>query len=368
MSGCFNVSRCVFLLAALAVCTLGLSIPVRAFAEEEGAHTDHHHAGDLLLFPAVTGTQFSKPIPEFGQNELMPEVDIFYSTEHERLRFLAELLLNLDEQEMERLQLGWLAHPTTTLWIGRFHNPLGFWNSEHHHGAFLQTTISRPGIIVFEDDGGVLPTHVAGLLAEGTLDREGGDVNFAFGIGKGPTLDNGLEPVNILRFEGGGKLAVSARLSYRPQDENAGEFGGFAGYTQIPVSGAAFYESDQTVIGIFYNMETDRFRLLGELFRVINHQEGVDVPDQAAFTAGYVQVEYKVHDDWTLYGRLEDTSSTKNNPYLDLIPDFLKASAMAGCRVELSSKQALKLEISRNERQDEVKFDQVSLQWSMVYP
>ena len=222
-------------------------------------------------------------------------------------------MLNLDEQEMERLQwVGWPSHNHPVDWA--FPQSAGVLEQRTYHGAFLQTTISRPGIIVFEDDGGVLPTHVAGLLAEGTLDREGGAVNFAFGIGKGPTLDNGLEPVNILRLDGGGQLAVSARLSYRPQDENAGEFGGFAGYTQIPVAGAAFDESDQTVIGIFYNMETDRFRVLGELFRVINHQQGCRLPDQAAFTAGYVQVEYKVHDDWTLYGRRRTPAAPRTIP------------------------------------------------------
>jgi hypothetical protein len=368
MSGRFNVSRCVFLLTALAACTLGFSTSVHASAEEEGDHSHHNHAGDLLFFPDITGTHDSISVPGLKQNELMPEVDIFYSTEHERLRFLAEFLLSRDEHDMERLQVGWLAHPTTTLWIGRFHNPLGFWNSAHHHGAFMQTTISRPGIIAFEDDGGVLPTHVSGLLAEGTLDREGGDVNYAFGIGKGPELASGLEPVNILELRNGGKLAVSARLSYRPPDESVGEFGGFAGYTRIPVAGAAFDEADQTVAGIFYNVETERFRLIGEMFRVNNRLKGMSMADDADFTAGYVQSEYQVHTGWTIYGRLEGTGGTKNNPYLDLIPDFLKARAMAGSRVGVGRNQALKLEISRNKRQDDAQFSQISLQWSMVYP
>jgi len=380
MQACCSVSSSVFLLALLAVFTLGSGIPLHASADEEGVTPSHnhasaevegathHHDGDLLLFPAITGTHLNVPVPGLRQNELMPEVNIFYSTDHERLRFLAEFLLNSDEHEMERLQLGWLVQPMATLWIGRFHNPLGFWNSEHHHGAFMQTTISRPGIIAFEDEGGVLPTHVAGLLAEGTLDRDRGSVNYAFGIGKGPNLESELEPVNILEFRNGGRLAASARLSYRPVDDSAVEFGGFAGYTRIPVAGGTIDEADQTVAGVFYNVETEKLRLVAEGFYVSNRLTGSAPTNRAAFTAGYLQAEYQAYASWTLFGRLEGTSGAKNNAYLDLNQGYMTERAMAGARFEVGRNQALKLELSRNERQDDTRFNQLSLQWSMVYP
>ena len=297
----------------------------------------------------------------------MPEVNIFYSADRGRLRFLGEFLLNRDEREMERLQLGWLVQPAATVWLGRFHAPVGFWNSEHHHGAFMQTTISRPGIVAFEDEGGVLPTHVAGVLAEGMLDREHGVLNYAFGIGRGPELGTELNPVNVIEFRNGGDLAISARLSYRPFDARAGEFGGFAGYTRIPVDGNAIDEVDPAVAGVFYNRERGKLRLLGELFYVSNRLEGSAPTRDANFSAGYLQAEYQAHDDWTLFGRLEGSGNTNNNAYLDLNPAFLNTRAMAGARFEASSHHALKLELSRNERQDGARFNQVCLQWSMLY-
>jgi hypothetical protein len=366
----------------LAAVTLGLGIPVHAFAEEagvtpphhhasaeeEGSASPHHHAGDLLLFPAVTGTHRSVSAPGLDDNELMPELNIFYSTDHDRLRFLAELLLDEDEQEMERLQLGWLVQPATTFWIGRFHSPLGFWNTEHHHGAFMQMTISRPSIIDFEDDDGVLPTHITGVLAEGSLDRGHGSINYAFGIGQGPELESELVPVNIVEFRNGGELAASARLGYRPLDVSASEFGGFAGYARIPVIGSTINQVDQTVAGVFYNLETGKLRLVGELFYVTNRLEGSASTSDADFSAGYLQAEYQVHDDWTVFGRLEGTGNAKNNAYLDLNQEYMTERAMAGARFEVGSRQALKLELSRNERQDDTRFTQLELQWSMVYP
>jgi hypothetical protein len=355
------------LLAALAGCVSGF-IPTPAFAAEDMAMPFHHHNGDLLLFPNITGTHLNTPVPGLSRNELMPELNIFYSTDHGRLRFLGEFLLNRDEQEMERLQLGWLVQPTTTLWLGRFHNPLGFWNTEHHHGTYLQTTISRPSIINFEDEGGVLPTHVVGLLGEGTrdLERGYGSLNYAFALVRGPNMESGLDPMNILELRNGGKLAASARLSYRTQDDS-GEFGGFAGYTRIPVVGASFDEVEQSVAGVFFNRETETLRLVGEVFYIGNRLQG-GATRHADFSAAYLQAEYRGHPDWTLFGRLEGSHGTKNNAYLDLVPDFLNTRIVAGVRFEVASHQALKLELSHNERQDDARYNQLSLQWSMVYP
>lgn len=354
-----------FLFALLVGLTGAPSIPAAAADEDHSHHS--HGGGDLLLFPAMRATHFSKTNNTWAQNSLDPEVDIFYSTDHERLRFLAEFLVNKDEREMERLQVGWLAGPNTTLWAGRFHSPLGFWNSQHHHGAFMQTTISRPSILAFEDEAGVLPTHILGLLVEGSAEQASGDLNYAFGIGQGPVLAETLEPVDILDPRGRGKLAAGAKLSYRP--ENGGEFGITAGYANIPLGlGHPFDSNEQAVLSLFYNYESDRLKFVGEVFRLVNQLKATSISSSANFSAAYLQPEYKVNNIWTAYGRIETTRNTSNNAYLDLLPEFVTASIIAGSRFELGKSQAVKFELSHNSRQDSTDYDQISLQWSMVYP
>lgn len=342
---------------------VGLIAPAAA---DEG-HEHHGQHGDLVLFPAIQGIHLDKAVAGRPQNELQPEIDIFFSTEHERLRFLAEFLVRKDEQEMERMQLGWLLHPAASLWLGRFHSPLGFWNSQHHHGAFMQTTISRPSILAYEDESGVLPTHILGALVEGSFATERGELNHAFGFGRGPVLEDTLEPVDILNPHGKGKLTLSGRLSYRA--ESAGEFGAFAGHTRIPVLGSrAVDEVRQWVAGGFYNFETERLRFVGELFRVDNQLEGSVGSNRKTFSALYLQPEYRISQDWTAFGRIEATSDTRNDPYLNLHPEFVTSRYIGGSRFSLGRSQALKFELSHNERQDHAHFNQVSLQWSMVYP
>lgn len=355
-------SRRLYLFAMLA----GIfSIP--AGADEDHSHHSHG-GGDLLLFPAMQATHYSKTNNAWVQNNLEPEVDIFYSTERERLRFLAEFLLNKDEHEMERLQVGWLAQPGTTLWAGRFHSPLGFWNSEHHHGAFLQTTISRPSILAFEDEAGVLPTHILGALIEGSAEHAGGELNYALGAGQGPTLEETLEPVDVLDPKGKGRFTAGGRLSYRAAGSHA-EFGVSAGYARIPLErGLPFDSNNQYVTNLFYHLETEKLRFIGELFRVDNRLEAAGTSRRANFTAGYVQPEYKVSSTWTAFGRLEGSRDTSNNAYLDLLPEFVTSRTIAGSRFELGKSQAVKFELSHNNRHDSTHYNQVSLQWSMVYP
>lgn len=343
-------------------------------------HAEHDHHGatspmdtDLVLFPALTAFTRSDHGPDLESNRLRPEVNIFYSTAWERLHLLAELLVRDDEQEIERLQAGWLASSESIIWFGRFHTPLGLWNTDHHHGAYLQTTLSRPGILAFEDEGGVLPAHITGLLAEGSLARGEASLNYALGVGRGPRYqDQELEPLLIGDPGSGGKLALSGRLGYHTMSSDTGgdmEWGGFATHARIPVRGLAPLEHiDQTTTGLYFLRETERHRLLGELFHVSHRDEGSGPTTRGSFLAAYLQPEYQIHHDWRLFGRIEATRDTRDDGYLALFPHFQTRRVMLGARLSLGGNQALKLELSRNARRDHLRYDELSLQWSMVYP
>ena len=50
--------------------------------------------------------------------------------------------------------------------FGRYHTPINWWNTAFHHGAWLQTTISRPEMTQF--GGKFIPVHFVGALVEGS--------------------------------------------------------------------------------------------------------------------------------------------------------------------------------------------------------
>ena len=132
MDTCFKFSVCHFLVCMGLLC---LSAPVLAYE------------GEFLLFPTLTGIHRNSPMMDHPQNEIKPSLDMFYTASHERFRFLVEFMASPGGSMMERMQIGWLPTSSSTIWLGHFHNPLGYWNTEFHHGNYLTTSISRPSSI-----------------------------------------------------------------------------------------------------------------------------------------------------------------------------------------------------------------------------
>ena len=67
--------------------------------------------------------------------------------------------------------------------FGRYHTPINYWNTEFHHGSWLQTSIARPEMTQF--GGSFIPVHFIGGLVEGALPAGGLNLNYNAGIGNG---------------------------------------------------------------------------------------------------------------------------------------------------------------------------------------
>ena len=67
--------------------------------------------------------------------------------------------------------------------FGRYHTPIGYWNTAFHHGAWLQTTIARPDMVRF--GGTFIPVHFLGFLAEGNIPSGGAGLSYNVGVGNG---------------------------------------------------------------------------------------------------------------------------------------------------------------------------------------
>jgi len=93
--------------------------------------------------------------------------------------------------DLERMQLGYEFSDNTTLWGGRFHTPYGYWNTAFHHGAQIQTSITRPRFIAFEDQGGILPAHSVGAWLHSNPGTGIGRVNFDFYVANSDSMRDG---------------------------------------------------------------------------------------------------------------------------------------------------------------------------------
>jgi hypothetical protein len=99
--------------------------------------------------------------------------------------------------DLERLQVGYAFNNATTVWLGRFHTPLGYWNTAFHHGQQLQTSVLRPQMIDFEDAGGVIPVHTVGVWGTGAVHAGNGRLSYDIFGGNSPSINaNVLDPNN----------------------------------------------------------------------------------------------------------------------------------------------------------------------------
>ncbi|MDX1571907.1 MAG: hypothetical protein R3200_15605 [Xanthomonadales bacterium] len=322
---------------------------------------------DFLLFPAVEWRDDSdvKPAGAALDDHLFASVNLFATISADHFQFLGEWFFTEDGDEIQRLQFGWKFGSRDTIWLGRYHTPISYWNSAYHHGTYLQTSVSRPGIIEFEGGEGPLPTHYTGLLWEGSRSLSRGAVHYAVALGAGPTLNGKLDPLDVADPEDDHDAGLMVNLNWRPRSHDRNMIGVFGAKTQIEDEARLFDHIDQWVFGAYVNWHWPHWRLLGAWIDVNNEIDRLGDDD---FSAGYLQAEFSPGEHWTPYARYETTrGENPDAPFLGRLDGFILERALAGIRFELTSHQALTLEISSLETVAG-ESDRIVLQWSAYFP
>jgi len=329
-------------------------------------HAESH--AEFLLFPYLQAGYLSglADDSDLDNNDNDFGLGLFAAIESGRFHFLVEALLAKEEQEIERLQLGWRIGDSKA-WLGRFHNPIGYWNTQYHHGAYLQTSITRPSIAEFEDDGGVLPMHLAGLLIEGIKEQNNSGLGYALAIAAGPELTDELEPLDVLSPGSGSHgLALTFNIYRQPIAYGPNQYGLFANYNEIPATDRGFDEIRQTMAGGYWNWESDPWRLIGSAFYVRNRLYQPNAKQTDDFVAAYFQADRYINDNWLVFGRAEKTFASDNDAYLALFPDHTQEKILVGLRLNLFDRHALTLEVSENRGQED-HYRKVMLQWAAMF-
>ncbi|MBU1690838.1 MAG: hypothetical protein KJ958_00530 [Gammaproteobacteria bacterium] len=327
------------------------------------------HAEDRiegLFFPSVTAIHRSG-LPqndELKANQIIPSLDMLVIGSHGPVSWLAEIFVSEREHELARLSGGWRSGDTL-LSVGKFHNLQGYWNTQFHHGAYLQTTIDKPGMV---EDSAPLPLHYVGAQIEGKLSQWGeGLLNYSIGVGKGSVMQDKLESPDIVGPGKFGDLSLGLRLSYTLDEISPTQVGTFFAHNKIPVKNNDWIGITQDIGGLFGNWESDPFRVIGELYAFSHKLEGSGATDSGSFLYGYVQGEYRFAPHSTAFARIEETSGAHLDPLLAFLPDFALDKHLIGLRYDVTRNQSVKIEASRVKRMD-AGFRQLQIQWSAVFP
>lgn len=248
--------------------------------------------------------------------------------------------------DAERLQLGYVFSDSLTLWGGRFHTPYGYWNTAFHHGAQIQTALTRPRFLDFEDAGGILPAHSVGAWAVGSARTGLGKLGYDFYLVNGNRIRSG-----VLDYQAGGDSDASVGFGFRANLAVAGTgltlglHGMNQGVAGDNAAGTASGRVKLGMLGGYATFDNDDWEVMAEYYGFRNKDQGGT--GTHASRAWYAQLAYNLNDQFTPYLRFERTSLNGADPYFALMDSgrSYRRSA-AGLRVNVTPKAALKAEWS----------------------
>jgi hypothetical protein len=311
----------------------------------------------------------------FAESAFTPAADLLFTYTKGPWRVLGEYYLTDEENELERLQLGYDVNEESTAWIGRFHQPISAWNFAYHHGGYLTPSITRPAIENWEDEHGVLPAHATGFLIESGIRRGGGGgFHLNASAGFGPTiLDSSLHPFDLTDPDpANGGLAVSFSIAYHPDFVGSTNFGLMGGITDLVVLPSLIpgnvvpFDIRQTTFGAQANWQNKSWQVIAAAYYVNNRPEAPYTAFGGSFLPAYVQLIKQLNESSNVYFRLEDGINTRSAGYLKLFPEFVTNRILVGGRVDFSQNQAIALELAGVETVRD-HFTEVRLQWSGVF-
>jgi hypothetical protein len=354
---------------------IALSLPWAgsAFAQHE------HSSSDFEVFVAAEAFHGTR---QTRREDADPWIDadvVFGMTKHQ-FRVFGEYYITPGERDLERFQMGFEFVPETVLWIGRFHQPASAWNTEHHHGQYLQTDITRPYIERWEDEHGLIPQHITGALFESrhTLGRDGA-VQLSGGVGAAPAVsDRELDAIDLIGANPGRhRLSVTGRLAYLPQYVGTSSMGLLFGHDDLSVSSARTLVSlhsnaaKLSIYGAYIDWMADPWRIVAANYYV--DIALTEANRNESFTSGYLQVERQLPGRFTIFGRLEDSARMQESRYVALFDNAdgdiviaLRRQAL-GVRWDYTRRQALTFELSHIVSLTQTS-NELRAQWSAAIP
>lgn len=246
---------------------------------------------------------------------------------------------------VERLIVRYDFSDRYKLSAGRYHTPIGYWNAGFHHGAWLQTTVSRPEMSKFGSK--IVPIHFVGALLEGNLPagRLGLDYKVGLGNGRHTNIAAAGDDHDI-----NSDKAWMVQLNSKPKHFSALKLG--LGYysDEIPLPNGTDVEESTVSAYAVWTKESPEFILE---YLHSEHKLLTDSSVSGDVDAWYAQFAYRLpgtRSNWKPYARFERIRVDDSDPLLGA-EGLDYDGGILGVRFDFNPYAALKAEY-RNEEFD----------------
>ncbi|MBI3399513.1 MAG: hypothetical protein HY026_09865 [Deltaproteobacteria bacterium] len=289
--------------------------------------------------------------------------DLYGTAAYERMSFLTEITIEFEdaatEVEAERLWVGYTLNDLFIIRAGRHHASMGYWNRTYHHGRQLFTTVERPFVVNFEEDGGIIPMHIVGIEFEGTTTTELMKLKYEFQIGNGPriTTEKKLGP-NSASDDNPSKQII-LRLSGAPAMLPGFTLGVFG--TNYEVSPTGQQAIEEKVAGLDLSYVHGGWELLGEYYRLWNSDKGADL---FYLQAAYLLSNYSL----TPYIRYESMNVENGDPYITALGGRNnRGQEILGVRYDINARSSIKTQYRRDEEKGSDIKNVFEVQWAFGF-
>jgi hypothetical protein len=274
----------------------------------------------------------------------------------EHTRALFELTFEVNQQgqvapDLERAQIGYQFSDAATVWIGRFHTPFGYYNTAFHHGQQIAISLRRPRFILFEDQGGVMPSHTVGAWLTGAEPLTDGKATYDLFVGNGQSISGGEIDPRSGGVDHGGAI-YGGNLGYVFGETLNGLKIGASAFRDKIVNDQPYVNFTQVDnVGVYFAYDTDRFENLGEYYR-FSDKGLTPVSAMHKSSAGFLQLAWRLPIA-TPYARYERAVLDQSDAYFAAQTEGMSYYRGAlGLRFDIDLKSALKFELGRTKNTD----------------
>lgn len=344
-----------------------------ASAGKSGQDTGLPMHGFADVYVGNSGTAAGEKRPHgFGFGTLS-----FYMTPQftEHVKALFELAFEGDNgglaTDLERVQIGYVFNDAFTLWAGRFHTPYGYYNTAFHHGAQIQTTVTRPKFLDFEDKGGILPAHSVGLMADGRTPLGQGKLIYDAYLTNGSRISDangsGVQDFNFIN-DSNGTRGLGATLGYRVGGIQAGVHLLRDDVDSYDANKIITAETRVNMMGGYGVYDDNDWEAMLEYYRWSN-KDNRNGGSSISSSAYFAQLG-KTVGQWTPFARIEKTKLDQNDHFFaDQASGRSYKRSLIGVRYDLDPKAAIKFEAGKVKQTDvdNADYGEVRLQFAVRF-
>ena len=301
---------------------------IRAFGQAQYVADDYH--GD-------------RPMMDIGNLTLLMTAEL-----SSRLSALGELAFDEGDYgapsfsvDVERLLLQYQQSDYLKIAVGRYFTSIGYYNTAFYNADWAQTTMRRPTIIAFMDQGGILPTQRNGITATGRLSSSELGLHYVAEIGTGD-----LHRTDLMgdQFDYQARTAYNLALFVRPERVRGLQAG--ASYyhdTVLPIAnGTPLAIARQSIYSTYAVYNTPEWEWLNEAYLIHHAVVNSRTYNTPAF---YSQISRRLTHSLRPYFRYTWVNAADSNP---VFLDVRRSQGLeTGMRYNFSEWVGLKTEYDR---------------------